>query len=64
MFIDDHELVDSTYLPAVYQFVKDCSISVEYSQEEKAKLTNALRSEVCSDGNEYSQTVAWKFFLK
>ena len=64
MFIDDHELPGPAHLVPVYQFIKDCSISVDYSIEEKAKLINALRSEACSDGAEFSPAIAWQFFIK
>ena len=64
MFIDDHELIDPSHLPPLYQYIKDCSISVEYTMEEKVKLTNGLRAEVCSDGSEFSHTLAWKFFIE
>ena len=62
LYLDDIEVPDSAYLPSVYQFIKDCSISVDFTSEEKSKITNTLRSEVCRNGRDYTQTMAWSFF--
>lgn len=64
MFLDDQELLDCSHIPYVYQFVKDCSITVEFTPEERACVVNSLRSEVTQNGSDYTEHKAWNFFIK
>ena len=64
VLLDDLELTSSKYFSSVYQFVKDCSITVQFTSEERSRVVNALRSEVTQTGSEYSEQIAWNFFLK
>ena len=64
VLLDDLELTSPTYFSSIYQFVKDCSITVQFTSEERSRVVNALRSEVTQTGSEYSEQIAWDFFLK
>ena len=64
VFLDHQELLDSTYFSHVYQFTKDCSVTVEFTDEERSRVVNSIRSEVTQDGQEYTEHTAWEFFIK
>ena len=63
VFLDDQELLHSSYIPLVYEFVKDCSITIDFTPEERSRIVNSLRSEVTKNGSDYTEQKAWNFFI-
>ena len=63
LLLDEHEIAQTSFLPPVYRFIKDCHISAEFTSEEKSKIVNSVRSEVCRSGKEFSPKTAWEFFI-
>jgi dynein heavy chain len=63
VFLDHQEIPNVDYLPYVYQFVKDCSLTVEFTNEERLCVINSLRSEITQCGFKYSEKIAWQFFI-
>ena len=64
MYLDDKELLGPSFVSSVYQFVKNCSISVDFTIEERTRIINALRPDVSRDGLEFTPSIAWEYFLK
>uniref|UniRef100_A0A1X7UKN4 Uncharacterized protein n=1 Tax=Amphimedon queenslandica TaxID=400682 RepID=A0A1X7UKN4_AMPQE len=63
IFLDDQELLHPSCISLVYEFVKDCSINMDFNPEERSRIVNSLRSEVTRNGSEYSEQKAWIFFI-
>ena len=64
VFLDDQELLHPSCISLVYEFVKDCSINMDFNPEERSRIVNSLRSEVTRNSSEYSEQKAWIFFIK
>lgn len=64
LLLTDKEILHESFMTCVYEFVKGGAISALFSNEEKSRIVNAVRSDVTHAGLEFNREVAWNFFLK